>query len=110
MKWSTLTFIFAVQMSRNFNTSAYPNVVNPPTKVFHITGQAVPIRQMTFLVFCAFGCELWAPRSEEFGRVPILQISLGLVIYCKYLVRSLPIFEPSSYAALLVAFSLQAVS
>ena len=34
---------------------------------------------MIFLVFYAFGCELWAPWSEEIGRKPILQLSLALV-------------------------------
>ncbi|RYP21170.1 hypothetical protein DL767_009316 [Monosporascus sp. MG133] len=32
-----------------------------------------------FLITYAFGCELWAPWSEEFGRKPILQASLFLV-------------------------------
>jgi predicted MFS family arabinose efflux permease len=31
---------------------------------------------MIFLVAYAFGCELWAPWSEEFGRWPIMQLSL----------------------------------
>ena len=35
--------------------------------------------QMIFLVAYAFGCELWAPWSEEIGRWPVLQISLLLV-------------------------------
>lgn len=34
---------------------------------------------MIFLVAYAFGCELWAPWSEEFGRWPIMQLSLFLV-------------------------------
>ena len=34
---------------------------------------------MTFLVAYAFGCELWAPWSEEYGRWPIQQASLFLV-------------------------------
>lgn len=34
---------------------------------------------MAFLVAYAFGCELWAPWSEEWGRKSILQWSLGLV-------------------------------
>lgn len=34
---------------------------------------------MIFLVLYAFGCELWAPWSEELGRWPILQLSLFLV-------------------------------
>lgn len=31
------------------------------------------------MVLYAFGCELWAPWSEELGRWPILQLSLFLV-------------------------------
>jgi len=34
---------------------------------------------MIFLVSYAFGCELWAPWSEELGRWPILQLSLFFV-------------------------------
>lgn len=34
---------------------------------------------MIFLISYAFGCELWAPWSEEFGRWPILQLSLFFV-------------------------------
>ncbi|KAL8830701.1 MAG: hypothetical protein Q9191_001283 [Dirinaria sp. TL-2023a] len=78
-KWTILTVIFAVQVSMNFNTSVYPNVVIPLTKAFHVTGQAARTGQMIFLVCYAFGCELWAPWSEEFGRWPILQLSLFLV-------------------------------
>ena len=78
-KWGILTVIFAVQVSMNFNTSVYPNVVDPLTVAFRISGQAARTGQMIFLVLYAFGCELWAPWSEEFGRWPILQISLALV-------------------------------
>lgn len=78
-KWVILTVIFAVQVSMNFNTSVYPNVVIPLTEAFHVTGQAARTGQMSFLVFYAIGCELWAPWSEEFGRWPILQMSLFLV-------------------------------
>jgi hypothetical protein len=34
---------------------------------------------MIFLVAYAFGCEFWAPWSEEIGRWPVLQLSLLLV-------------------------------
>ncbi|KAI4248568.1 MAG: hypothetical protein LQ352_005914 [Teloschistes flavicans] len=78
-KWTVLSVIFAVQVSMNFNTSVYPNVVIPLTKAFHISGQAARVGQMTFLVAYAFGSELWAPWSEDFGRWPILQLSLFLV-------------------------------
>ena len=78
-KWTILTVIFWVQMSMNFNTSVYPNAVEPLTKAFKISGQAARVGQMIFLVAYAFGCELWAPWSEDLGRWPILQLSLFLV-------------------------------
>lgn len=59
-KWTILSVIFAVQLSMNFNTSVYPNVVMPLTKAFTVSGQAARVGQMTFLVFYAFGSELWA--------------------------------------------------
>ncbi|KAL8948603.1 MAG: hypothetical protein Q9222_005219 [Ikaeria aurantiellina] len=78
-KWTILTVIFAVQVSMNFNTSVYPNVVIPLTEAFHVTGQVARIGQMTFLCAYAFGSELWAPWSEDLGRWPVLQLSLFLV-------------------------------
>ncbi|KAL1849091.1 hypothetical protein Plec18170_007750 [Paecilomyces lecythidis] len=78
-KWTILTVIFTVQMSMNFNTSVYPNAVTPLSEHFHISEQAARVGQMIFLVAYAFGCELWAPWSEEFGRWPIMQLSLGFV-------------------------------
>ncbi|KAJ5621112.1 hypothetical protein N7510_005096 [Penicillium lagena] len=78
-KWAILTVIFTVQMSMNFNSSVYPNAVEPLSKHFDISEQAARVGQMIFLVAYAFGCELWAPWSEEFGRWPIMQLSLFLV-------------------------------
>ncbi|PGG99250.1 hypothetical protein AJ79_08613 [Helicocarpus griseus UAMH5409] len=78
-KWTILTVIFTVQMSMNFNTSVYPNAVEPLAEHFHVSKQAARVGQMIFLVAYAFGCELWAPWSEEFGRWPIMQASLFLV-------------------------------
>ena len=78
-RWSILTVIFTVQMSMNFNTSVYPNAVTPLSEHFHVSEQAARVGQMIFLVCYAFGCELWAPWSEEFGRWPIMQLSLFLV-------------------------------
>lgn len=78
-KWMILTVIFTVQMSMNFNTSVYPNAVTPLSEHFHISEQAARVGQMIFLVFYAFGCELWAPWSEEFGRWPVMQLSLFMV-------------------------------
>ena len=78
-KWLILTVIFWIQTSMNFNTSIYANAVEPLTKEFKISGQAARVGQMIFLVSYAFGCELWAPWSEDLGRWPILQASLFLV-------------------------------
>lgn len=82
-KWYILTVIFIVQVSMNFNTSLYSNAISANvssiTGDFNVSAQAARVGAVLFLVFYAFGCELWAPWSEEFGRWPILQLSLGLV-------------------------------
>jgi len=78
-KWYILTVIFWVQVSMNFNTSLYSNAIPGITEQFGVSAQAARCGAMIFLVLYAFGCELWAPWSEEFGRWPILQLSLFLV-------------------------------
>ncbi|OJJ72196.1 hypothetical protein ASPBRDRAFT_125900 [Aspergillus brasiliensis CBS 101740] len=78
-KWTILTVIFVVQMSMNFNSSTYANAVPQLSEHFHISEQAARVGQMIFLVTYAFGCELWAPWSEEYGRWPIMQLSLLFV-------------------------------
>lgn len=78
-KWSILTIIFIVQVSMNFNASVYANDVTPLSKHFNVSEQAARVGQCLFLVAYAFGCELWAPWSEEIGRKPVLQASLLLV-------------------------------
>ncbi|KAF4125505.1 Major Facilitator Superfamily [Geosmithia morbida] len=78
-KWYILTVIFWVQVSMNFNTSLYSNAIPGIAEEFSVSEQAARCGAMIFLVFYAFGCELWAPWSEEFGRKPILQASMFLV-------------------------------
>ncbi|KAI1004617.1 hypothetical protein K3495_g3596 [Podosphaera aphanis] len=78
-KWTILTVIFIVQLSMNFNTSLYSNAIPGIIDEFNISAQAARCGAMIFLVLYAFGCELWAPWSEELGRKPILQLSLFLV-------------------------------
>ena len=56
---------------------------------------------MIFLVTYAFGCELWAPWSEELGRKPILQLSLFLVN-----IWQLPAALAPNFASLMVARAL----
>ena len=81
-KWLTLCVIAVVQVSMNFNTSVYPNaaaLIPDDPRYKGVSEQAARVTQMIFLVAYSFGCELWAPWSEEFGRWPILQLSLFLV-------------------------------
>lgn len=78
-KWTILTVIFIVQVSMNFNSSLYSNGIGGISKQFHVSEQAARVGAAIFLVAYAFGCELWAPWSEELGRKPILQASLLLV-------------------------------
>jgi hypothetical protein len=67
-KWTILTVIFLVQVSMNFNTSLYGNAIKGISKEFNVSAQGARCGAMIFLVLYAFGCELWAPWSEEFGR------------------------------------------
>ena len=64
-KWTVISVIFVIQCSMNYNASVYANAVKGMEKEFKITGQAARVGQCVFLVTYAFGCELWAPWSEE---------------------------------------------
>lgn len=105
-KWKKamyLASIAGIQISMNFNTSVYPSAVKPLSEHFGVSEQAARVGQMIYLVMYSFGCELWAPWSEEFGRWPILQLSLffinswqipnsvapnfGTIVVCRALVR-----------------------
>ncbi|GKZ33983.1 hypothetical protein AbraIFM66950_004114 [Aspergillus brasiliensis] len=78
-KWSYLAAIACVQISMNFNTSVFPNAVKPLSEAFNIGEQEARTGQMIYLITYSIGCELWAPWSEEFGRWPILQLSMFLI-------------------------------
>jgi MFS family permease len=58
-----------------------------------------------FLVTYAFGCELWAPWSEEVGRKPILQLSLFLVN-----IWQIPVGVAPNFATILVGRALGGLS
>ncbi|KAI8941881.1 hypothetical protein NX059_003077 [Plenodomus lindquistii] len=74
-----LTSIAGIQISMNFNTSVYPSAIVPISEGFGVSQQSARLGQMLYLVMYSFGCELWAPWSEEFGRWPILQLSLFFI-------------------------------
>lgn len=104
-KWTILSVIFIVQCSMNFNASIYANGVDFLTEKFSISAQAARVGQMIFLVAYAFGCELWAPWSEELGRKPILQASLFLVNIWQILLALAPNFGSVVVARLLGGLS-----
>lgn len=104
-KWLILTVIFLVQVSMNFNTSLYSNAVGGISKEFSVSKQAARLGAALFLICYAFGCELWAPWSEEFGRVPIIQASLFLVN-----IWQLPVALAPNFGSILVARSLGGLS
>ncbi|RYC65568.1 hypothetical protein CHU98_g629 [Xylaria longipes] len=81
-KWMILTVIFLVQTSMNFNTSLYANGQTGIAKEFNVGRQTTVTGAAVFLITYAFGCELWAPWSEELGRKFVLQGSLFLVNLC----------------------------
>lgn len=104
-KWTILTIIFLVQVSMNFNTSLYSNGLKGMSEEFHISAQAARCGAMIFLVLYAFGCELWAPWSEELGRWPILQLSLLLVN-----IWQLPVALAPNFASVMVGRALGGLS
>ncbi|KAI3334525.1 major facilitator superfamily domain-containing protein [Ustulina deusta] len=81
-KWMILAVIFLVQTSMNFNTSLYANGQAGMAKAFNVSRQTTVTGAAVFLITYAFGCELWAPWSEELGRRLVLQGSLFLVNIC----------------------------
>lgn len=97
-KWAILSVIFLIQCSMNFNAGVYPNGVEAMSNHFHISQQTARLGQCVFLIAYAFGCELWAPWSEEFGRKPILALSLFLVI-----IWQVPAALAPNYATIVIA-------
>lgn len=100
-----LSVIFAVQVSMNFNTSLYSNAIPGIEKEFGVSAQAARVGAMIFLVMYAFGCELWAPWSEELGRWPILQLSLLLVN-----IWQIPVALAPNFATIIVGRALGGLS
>ncbi|KAL4754686.1 hypothetical protein BDW72DRAFT_189978 [Aspergillus terricola var. indicus] len=104
-KWTVISVIFLVQTSMNFNTSLYSNALVGISEEFGVSMQAARCGAMIFLVLYAFGCELWAPWSEELGRKPILQASLFLVN-----VWQLPVALAPNFASIMVGRALGGLS
>lgn len=69
-----------VQIAMNMNGSLYANAQVSMADFFDVSVQKTTYGNMAFLISYAFGCELWAPWSEELGRKWLMQASMGLVI------------------------------
>ncbi|RMY71601.1 hypothetical protein D0863_05070 [Hortaea werneckii] len=104
-KWYIVSVVFWVQVSMNFNTSLYSNALGRISEEFGVSMQAARCGAMVFLVAYAFGCELWAPWSEEFGRWPVLQVSLFLVN-----IWQLPVALAPNFATIMVGRALGGIS
>ncbi|KAF3035444.1 hypothetical protein E8E12_005137 [Didymella heteroderae] len=81
-KWWILTVVALCQTSMNFNAAVYSNAIAPLNAHYnlgtnHFTNARAGLAW--FLIPYGVGCELWAPWSEDFGRWPIMQLSLGTV-------------------------------
>ncbi|KOC16839.1 MFS multidrug transporter [Aspergillus flavus AF70] len=104
-KWTYLAAVAFVQVSMNFNTSVYPAAVKPLSEAFNISEQHARTGQMAYLVTYSIGCELWAPWSEEFGRWPILQLSMFLINIWQILAALAP-----NWGSMVVARALGGIS
>ncbi|KAF2717921.1 MFS general substrate transporter [Polychaeton citri CBS 116435] len=81
-KWQIICVIILCQISMNFNAAAYSSAKSGLLTWSGLTPTIVDLGGALFLIPYGVGCELWAPFSEEFGRRPIMQISLVLVTLC----------------------------
>ncbi|EXJ88400.1 hypothetical protein A1O1_05330 [Capronia coronata CBS 617.96] len=104
-KWMILVVILLIQTSMNLNASIYANGVDGMASKYSISKQKARVGQMVFLVCYAFGCELWAPWSEEIGRWPTQQLSLFLVN-----IWQLPAALAPNFATIVVARGLAGLS
>jgi MFS family permease len=66
----------------DFNAAVYSNAIGRLNKEYdlgenHFTNARTGMAW--FLILYGFGCELWAPWSEEYGRFWVMQLSLCTV-------------------------------
>lgn len=78
-KWLILVIILCIQTSMNSNASMYGSASEGIAEKYGVSETKARLGQSMFLIAYAFGCELWAPWSEELGRWPTQQLSLFLV-------------------------------
>ncbi|KAK3045514.1 hypothetical protein LTR53_020601, partial [Teratosphaeriaceae sp. CCFEE 6253] len=57
-------------VSMNFNTSLYGNAIGGISDEFGVSKQAARLGAALFLIFYAFGCELWVRPHRPFVALP----------------------------------------
>lgn len=77
-KWMILVTILCIQVSMNSNASMYGSALDGISEKYEVSKTTARLGQSMFLIAYAFGCEFWAPWSEEIGRWPTQQMSLFL--------------------------------
>lgn len=78
-KWGVLGILWMIQIAMNMNGSLWASTEAGLASHYNVDIHKMPLGNMTFLISYAFGCELWAPWSEELGRKWLMQASLLLV-------------------------------
>lgn len=78
-KWTLLLCLWMIQIAMNMNGSLWANTAAGLSSYYGVPINKVSLGDTTFLISYAFGCELWAPWSEELGRKWLMQASLLLV-------------------------------
>ncbi|KAF6784893.1 major facilitator superfamily transporter [Colletotrichum sojae] len=104
-KWFILGIIAWIQISMNFNTSLIFNAIPGIMEEFDVAHLQARCAPALFLITYAFGCELWAPWSEELGRWPVLQLSLFFVN-----VFQLPVALAPNFSYILIGRALGGLS
>lgn len=89
----------------NMNGSLYANTEISMAEFFNVSVQQTTYGNMAFLMSYAFGCELWAPWSEELGRKWLMQASMALVILFTAVIPSSPNFATVLALRILTGFA-----
>ncbi|ROV92498.1 hypothetical protein VSDG_06701 [Cytospora chrysosperma] len=91
-KWCILLILWMIQITMNMNGSIWASTEDGLSSYYGVPIKKISFGNMTFLISYAFGCEIWAPWSEELGRKWLMQASLLLVSIFTALIPFAPSF------------------
>lgn len=104
-KWTILLILWMIQIAMNMNGSIWANTAAGLSSHYDIPINRVSFGNMAFLMSYAFGCEIWAPWSEELGRKWLMQASLLLVSIFTAMVPFAPSFTIVIFLRLLTGLA-----